>query len=87
MKKWKEFVADPEFGFRYHVGLSGTCYIGNDYFPDVVHRYSIRDAIADRWVKEVFYVTKDDSSTRTSASRSSSPSTSRTARRSRRRSR
>jgi type III restriction enzyme len=63
MKKWKEFVADPEFGFRYHVGLSGTCYIGNDYFPDVVHRYSIRDAIADSWVKEVFYVTKDDSST------------------------
>jgi type III restriction enzyme len=63
MKKWKEFVADPEFGFRFHVGLSGTCYIGNDYFPDVVHRYSIRDAISDRWVKEVFYVTKDDSST------------------------
>lgn len=63
MKKWKEFVADPDFGFRYHVGLSGTCYIGNDYFPDVVYRYSIRDAIADRWVKEVFYVTKDDSST------------------------
>lgn len=63
MKKWKEFVADLEFGFRFHVGLSGTCYIGNDYFPDVVHRYSIRDAISDRWVKEVFYVTKDDSST------------------------
>lgn len=63
MKKWKEFVADPEFGFRYHVGLSGTCYVKNDYFPDVVHRYSIRDAIADRWIKEVFYVTKDDSST------------------------
>jgi type III restriction enzyme len=63
MKKWKEFVADPNFGFRYHVGLSGTCYIANDYFPDVVHRYSIRDAIADHWVKEVFYVTKDDSAT------------------------
>ncbi len=63
MKKWKEFVGDPEFGFRFHVGLSGTCYIGNDYFPDVIHRYSIRDAITDHWVKEVFYVTKDDSST------------------------
>lgn len=63
MKKWKEFVDDPEFAFRYHVGLSGTCYTGNDYFPDVVHRYSIRDAISDRWIKEVFYVTKDDSAT------------------------
>ena len=63
MKKWKEFVADSEFGFCFHVGLSGTCYMGNDYFPDVVFRYSIRDAISDRWVKEVFYVTKDDSST------------------------
>ena len=62
MKKWKEFVGDPDFGFRYHVGLSGTCYIGNDYFPDVVYRYSIRDAISDRWIKEVFYVTKDESS-------------------------
>ena len=48
LKKWKEFIASPAYGFRYHVGLSGTCYVGNDYFSDVVHRYSIRDAINDR---------------------------------------
>ena len=44
--------------------LSGTCYVGNEYFADVVYRYSIRDAINDRWVKEVFYLAKDESSDR-----------------------
>jgi type III restriction enzyme len=63
LKKWKEFIASPAYGFRYHVGLSGTCYVGNEYFADVVYRYSIRDAINDRWVKDVFYVAKDESST------------------------
>ncbi|MGN6187889.1 MAG: DEAD/DEAH box helicase [Conexibacter sp.] len=63
LKKWSEFVASPSYGFRYHVGLSGTCYVGNDYFADVVHRYSIRDAINDGWVKDVFYVSKDESTT------------------------
>ncbi len=63
LKRWKEFIANPAYGFRYHVGLSGTCYHGNEYFPDVVHRYSIRAAINDRWVKDVFYVAKDETTT------------------------
>lgn len=63
LKRWREFIGSPAYGFRYHVGVSGTCYVGNDYFADVVHRYSIRDAINDRWVKDVFYVAKDDSTT------------------------
>jgi type III restriction enzyme len=63
LKRWKEFIASPAYGFRYHVGLSGTCYHGNDYFPDVIHRYSIRAAINDRWVKDVFYVAKDETTT------------------------
>jgi type III restriction enzyme len=63
LKKWREFIASPAYGFRFHVGLSGTCYVGNEYFADVVHRYSIRDAINDRWVKDVFYVAKDESNT------------------------
>ena len=54
---------NPDYGFRYHLGVSGTCYVGNEYFADVVYRYSIRDAINDRWVKEVFYLAKDDSAT------------------------
>ncbi len=63
LKRWKEFIASPAYGFHYHVGLSGTCYVGNEYFADVVFRYSIRDAINERWVKDVFYVAKDESST------------------------
>ncbi|MEJ7785514.1 MAG: DEAD/DEAH box helicase family protein [Solirubrobacteraceae bacterium] len=62
-KKWHDFLANPDFGFAYHLGVSGTCYVGNEYFTDVIDRYAIRDAINDRWVKEVYYLTEDDSST------------------------
>lgn len=62
-KKWLDFLADPEFDFRFHLGLSGTCYVGNEYFPDVVYRYAVREAIDEGWVKEVFYLQEDDSTT------------------------
>ena len=56
VKKWKEFLLNPEYGFRYVVGVSGTCYIGDDYFSDVVSRYSLRLAIEERFIKKVEYV-------------------------------
>lgn len=56
--KWKEFLTDPQFGFRYVVGVSGTCYVDNKYFCDVVSRYSLREAIEDNIVKNVEYVAK-----------------------------
>jgi type III restriction enzyme len=55
-KRWKEFLLNPEYGFRYVVGVSGTCYVGDDYFADVVHRYSLRQAIEEKFVKKVEYV-------------------------------
>ncbi|MDK2741930.1 MAG: DEAD/DEAH box helicase family protein [Nitrospira sp. BO4] len=55
-KKWKEFLHDPDYGFRFVVGVSGTCYVGDDYFADVVHRYSLRQAIEENFVKKVEYV-------------------------------
>lgn len=61
LKKWKEFVADPEFGFKYVVGFSGTCYIGNEYLRDVIARYSLSAAIEDRVVKSIEYVAEDSS--------------------------
>jgi len=59
LKKWKEFLIDREFGFKRVVGVSGTCYVGNDYFVDVVSRYSLRQAIEDRYVKEVEYIASE----------------------------
>ncbi len=63
IKRWKEFLDAPEFSFTRIVGVSGTCYVGNDYFPDVIHRYSLRQAMDDGRVKEVRYVSKDESNT------------------------
>ncbi len=63
LKRWKELLDDEEFGFTRIVGASGTCYIGNEYFPDVVARYSLRKAMDDGRIKEVRYVSKDESNT------------------------
>lgn len=56
IKKWKEFLADTAYGFRYILGVSGTCYVGDDYFVDVIYRYSLREAMEERRVKRVTYV-------------------------------
>lgn len=56
VKKWKDFLLNSEYGFRYVVGVSGTCYVGDEYFADVVSRYSLRQAIEERFVKKVEYV-------------------------------
>ncbi len=62
-KKWKEFLIDGEFSFKYVVGLSGTCYIGDEYFTDVISRYSLREAIEEGFVKIIDYVAEDTSNT------------------------
>ncbi|MGB7292523.1 MAG: DEAD/DEAH box helicase family protein [Thermodesulfobacteriota bacterium] len=56
IKRWKEFLLDPDYGFGYVVGVSGTCYVGDDYFADVVYRYSLRQAMEENYVKKVDYV-------------------------------
>ena len=55
-KKWKEFLQDPDFGFHYIIGVSGTCYVGNEYFSDVIYRYSLRQAMEENYVKKVEYI-------------------------------
>ena len=54
--RWKEFLLDPAYGFRYVVGVSGTCYVKDEYFADVIYRYSLRQAMEERRVKYVEYV-------------------------------
>lgn len=61
LKKWKKFLLDPRYGFKYIVNLSGTCYIGDDYFTDVIHRFSLRDSIESKFVKSIRYVAEDSS--------------------------
>lgn len=56
IKRWKEFLTDQNFNFHYIIGVSGTCYLGNEYFSDVIYRYSLRQAIEERFVKKVRYV-------------------------------
>ena len=55
-KKWLDFLRSADFGFRMIVGASGTPYIGNEYFPDVVFRYGLKQAIDDGVVKKPDYV-------------------------------
>ena len=58
LKKWKEFLLDKEFDFKYIVGDSGTCYIKDDYFSDVVFRFSLRQSIEKKFVKTFIYATE-----------------------------
>jgi len=60
IRKWKTFLLDPVFNFRYILGFTGTAYLGNEYFNDVIYRYSIRQAINDKVIKSVDYVAKDE---------------------------
>ena len=63
IKKWKEFLIDPNYNFKYILGVTGTAYIENEYFNDVIYRYSLRTAIDERVVKDINYAIKDDTST------------------------
>lgn len=60
LKEWSKFLLDNGFDFKYMLGFTGTAYIENEYFNDVIYRYSLRQAIEDNFVKKVFYVDKDD---------------------------
>lgn len=63
VKKWKDFLDNPDFGFTRIAGFSGTCYRGNEYFADVISRYSLRQAMDDGRAKVVHYVERDESVT------------------------
>lgn len=60
IKKWKDFLINSGYGFRYLIGLTGTCYIDNEYFNDVIYRYSLKEAMQSGIVKMVYYTSKDE---------------------------
>lgn len=61
IKKWKEFLLDEKYQFKYMLGFTGTAYIEDEYFQDVIYRYSLRQAIEDHIVKNIDYVKEDES--------------------------
>ena len=60
--EWKKFIDDSrnnDIKFRYLIGVSGTCYSGsnqNSYFPDVIYRYSLKDAMEEGYIKHIEYI-------------------------------
>lgn len=60
-KKWKEFLLSSEFMFNYILGFTGTAYIDDEYFNDVIYRFSLKEAIEQKFVKNIDYVKEDDS--------------------------
>ena len=61
IRKWKSFLLG-EYDFRYILGFTGTAYVNNEYFSDVIYRYSLKQAIEDKIIKSVEYIAKDDKS-------------------------
>lgn len=59
VRKWKGFITDTQYGFRYHIGFTGTAYRDDEYFNDVLYRYSLRQAIDEKIVKNINYVDED----------------------------
>lgn len=59
MKKWLQFLVNPEYGFRYLIHVTGTPYVGNDYFPDVIYRFGLKQAIENKVIKKPDYIVED----------------------------
>jgi type III restriction enzyme len=55
LKEWLKFLLNTDYGFRFIVNVTGTAYTNDDYFPDVVYRYGLKQAIADKVVKKPNY--------------------------------
>ncbi len=60
MLEWKSFLNDEKYKFKYILNCTGTPYKGDSYFSDVVYRFSIRDAIRQKFVKDINYLKKDE---------------------------
>src|SRR3989344_1951479 len=55
-KVWKKFLLNPDYGFHYIANFSGTPYIGQDYFLDIVYRYALKDGMEEKVIKSVEYL-------------------------------
>jgi type III restriction enzyme, res subunit len=66
--EWKKFLEDERdngINFKYIIGVTGTAFKGknkkeNEYFSNVIYRFSLRDAIEQGFVKDIEYISKED---------------------------
>lgn len=56
IKRWKSLLVNNDYSFKYILGFTGTPYIGNKYFNDIIYKYSLKEALEDKKVKEISYV-------------------------------
>lgn len=54
-KRWQQLLENKNYSFKYVIGFTGTPYIGNNYFSDVIYKYSLKKAIEEKKVKEIEY--------------------------------
>jgi type III restriction enzyme len=59
LKEWMKFIRHPDFDFRQVVNVTGTPYVENDYFPDVIYRYGLKQAVGAEVVKKPNYKLED----------------------------
>jgi type III restriction enzyme len=56
IKEWKKFLISEDFNFNYIVNFTGTPYIDDEYFSDVIYRYPVSRAITEHIVKTPNYL-------------------------------
>jgi len=60
LKKWYEFLLDKDYNFKYIVWFTWTPYIEDEYFTDIIYRYSILKWMEQKFIKKVDYVKDTD---------------------------
>ena len=56
---WMKFLRE-EPSIKRHIGFTGTPYNKNEYFPDVICNYSIKDAIDEKIIKRINPILKTE---------------------------
>lgn len=56
---WMKFIRERQAIAR-HIGFTGTPYNKNEYFPDVLCNYSIKDAIEEKIIKRINAILKTE---------------------------
>jgi type III restriction enzyme len=56
---WMKYIREEPL-IRRHIGFTGTPYNTNEYFPDVICNYSIKDAIDEKIIKRINPILKTE---------------------------